>query len=279
MAYTKKVWAFPDSIETQYTYKGNYGARGEKRAPRRKITPEQIKKQNQWRREQEARRVMKANFTKGDLWCTLLYPRGTRKPMEEVKQDMNRFLSKLRYRYKRLEAPLKFLYRIEIGSRGGIHIHMICNETGCSPPTDMMIQTCWENGRVNFVRFGGEEEDYQNLSEYLVKAMSEEQEEQVKEQGREKERRSLTAYSSSRNLIRPKPEKKIYRKWTVRKLIEEGVKPRRGYYVKPDTLICGINPYTGMSYLYYTEVRLKPWEHGRYPDQIRPDPGGGNNDG
>lgn len=142
MAYTKKEWVFPDSIETQYTYKGNYGARGEKRAPRRKITPEQIKKQNQWRREQEARRVMKANFAKGDLWCTLLYPRGTRKPMEEVKQDMNRFLSKLRYRYKRLEAPLKFLYRIEIGSRGGIHIHMICNETGCSPPTDMMIQTC-----------------------------------------------------------------------------------------------------------------------------------------
>ena len=53
----------------------------------------------------------------------------------------------------------------------------------------------------------------------------------------------------------------------LRKLIEEGPKPKAGYYIDKDSLEYGVNPYTGMSYLRYTEVRIK--------EIRRDDPGGG----
>lgn len=39
MAYRQYEWIFDNSIETDIVYAGNYGAKGEKRAPRRKATP------------------------------------------------------------------------------------------------------------------------------------------------------------------------------------------------------------------------------------------------
>ena len=38
-------------IEHEIKCAGRYGAKGEKRAQKKKATPEQIKKQNQWNRE------------------------------------------------------------------------------------------------------------------------------------------------------------------------------------------------------------------------------------
>lgn len=46
------------------------------------------------------------------------------------------FLQRLRYRYKKLEDVLKYIYRIEIGKRGGIHVHILLNRTKCSKGTD-----------------------------------------------------------------------------------------------------------------------------------------------
>lgn len=258
MAYCVDIYRFPSSIEYEYKWAGNYGAKGEQRAPRCKASPEQIKKQNQWKREKYSKRLMKLNFKKGDLWCTILYPKGTRKQIEDVKTDMRKFLRKLRAKYKARGDDLKFMYRIEIGSRGGIHIHMICNHSGGDPTIDMVMQDTWTEGRVHFERFGGEEEDYKNLAEYIVKAPNEEQEKQIVEKTDEKGRKSLIAYSSSRNLIRPEPERKMYRRRTVRKLIEAGPQPTEGYYIDKKSMIYGVNPYTGMAYLYYTEVKVDP---------------------
>ena len=46
MAYSKKIYRFKDSNEYEYTYAGKYGAKGEKRAKKKKPTREQIQKQN-----------------------------------------------------------------------------------------------------------------------------------------------------------------------------------------------------------------------------------------
>ena len=43
--YVKKTYRFKDSIEHEYSYAGKYGARGEKRSPKKKPTKEQIKRQ------------------------------------------------------------------------------------------------------------------------------------------------------------------------------------------------------------------------------------------
>ena len=62
MAYRYKKYTFRYSIEHEIRFKGDYGGKGEKRAPRIKATPEQIAKQNQKNREIRVRRKIKENF-------------------------------------------------------------------------------------------------------------------------------------------------------------------------------------------------------------------------
>lgn len=126
MIYISK-YTFYDSVEYEYKFAGNYGAKGEKRAKRRKATPEQMKRQNQWIKETKVRRLIKANFRPGDLWETLKYPKGTRKPFADVVDDMSEFLKQMRKEYRSRGQPFKWVNRIEIGARGGIHMHIIIN--------------------------------------------------------------------------------------------------------------------------------------------------------
>ena len=100
MAYKVEIWRFKDSIEREIKWKGNYGAKGEKRAPRKKATPEQIKKQNQCNKTKKLRREIKANFESGDLWCTIKYTKGTRKTTEEYKKDFKAFREKCKKLYQ-----------------------------------------------------------------------------------------------------------------------------------------------------------------------------------
>lgn len=255
MAYWKDVWEFPNSNEYEYKYAGNYGAKGEKRGKRKKVTPEQIKKQNQSNREKKMRRLIKANFIPDDIWATLKYPKGTRKPLGEVKKDMKAFLANMRKEYKKRGEAFKFIYRMEIGERGGIHIHILVNRLRGKPDTDIIIKECWEYGRVNYesiYEYGG----YKKLANYIVKQPNEEMEMQLK-LFPEEDRKKLINYSSSRNLIRPEPERTVYRRRTVRKLIENGPEPTPGYYIDKESIHYGVNPYTGMSYYHYTEYRIK----------------------
>lgn len=254
MAYIVDIFRFNKSIEYEFKWKGRYGAKGEKRSSKVKATPEQIKKQNQKNKEKYTRRMIKLNFDKNDLWCTFLYPKGTRKLLIEVKEDFKKFLRKLRRIYKARDSDLKFIYRIEVGSKGGVHIHMLCNHIEGSPPVDMIIQELWEHGRVNFQRFAGEEEDCEKLANYIVKQPTEEAQKKIDELYAG-DTKALISYSSSRNLIRPEPERKEYIRKTVRKIIEDGIKPTEGYQIIKDSIITGVNAYTGMSYLYYTEVK------------------------
>lgn len=248
MAYKRKIWRFGDSTEFEYIWMGNYGAKGERRAPRRQPTPEEIEKVNQKNREKRLRRLIKANFNEGDMWCTLVYPAGTRKPTEEVKEDVRKFLMNLRRDYKRAGAELKFIYRIEIGSRGGIHVHMLVNRIRDG---DLLLRTRWTHGHVNyeFLR-----RDVRKLAEYISKTMNEEQTAQMELFEPEK-KKNVLKYSTSRNLIRPEPEEKEMKRLTMMKILRDGPKPTKGYVIDWETVTTGVNPFTGMSYLHYTEVK------------------------
>lgn len=256
MAYWLDFYRFLNSIEYEYKWAGNYGAKGEKRAPKKKATPEQVKKQNQKNRENYMRRLIKANFDPDDLWVTLKYPKGTRKPIEQILKDMTNFHGAMRRHRKKNMQPYKWICRIEIGRQGGIHIHMVINRVR-GEPTDRLIRDKWKKyGKLHFESLY-EEGGYQALAEYIVKPPPEEMEGQLALFPPE-ERKQLTKYSCSRNLIRPKPERKHYSRWTVKRLIEEGPKPTPGYYIEKDSIVTGINRYTGMSYLRYTEIRIDP---------------------
>lgn len=258
--YWKDTWRFPGSNEYEYKYAGKYGAKGERRAKRKKATPDQIKKQNQFNKEKRMRRLIKANFEEGDHWTTLKYTEGTRKLPDEVKNDMQKFLRDMRREYKKLGGEFKFIYRMEVGARGGIHIHLLANRME-GRDTDKLIQKRWKHGRASFegiYEAGG----FEKLANYIVKQPEEGSKEYKQLSLFEKEdQKELIKYSSSRNLIRPEPERREYRMWTMRKLILEGPKPTPGYYIDKDSIRYGINRFTGMSYYSYTEVRIRGSDH------------------
>ena len=254
MAYWLDYWSFPNSIEYEMKFAGNYGAKGEKRGARKKATPEQIKKQNQINREKRMRRLIKANFLPNDLWASLKYPEGLRKPLEQIKIDLRQLLAGMRKEYKKRDEPFKFVYRMEIGKHGGIHVHILTNRSRVVPATDILLQEMWPHGRVNhqsIYEYGG----YEKLAVYIVKQPDEEIEGQLS-LFEKKEQKELIKYSSSRNLVRPEPERKEYRRWTVRRLMEYGPIATPGYYIDKNSITFGVNKYTGMSYYQYTECRI-----------------------
>lgn len=103
--YTKKVYRFKDSNEYEYTGLYNHGAKGENRESKVKKTPEQVARQNQINRENRMRRILKANFVPGDWWLTLKYPAGTRKDLQEVLKDLEKFKRNVGLAYKRRGYP------------------------------------------------------------------------------------------------------------------------------------------------------------------------------
>lgn len=263
MAYKKDVFVFPLSIEYEIKWEGNYGAKGEKRAKKKKPTPAQIKRQNQWNREKYMRRKIKANFAPPDLWCTLQYKRGVRKSLEEVLADIDKLKDGMRYRYKKLGIPFKWVLRVEVGKRGGIHAHILVNRIA---DTDIYLKMYWPHGEINFksiYREGG----YKKLAEYIVKEP--EDEEYVKQLSlfSEEEQKVLRRYSCSRNLIIPEPEHHPYKNRTLRPIMENGIKPTKGYYIVQDSIHFGTNPFTGMSYLHYTENKAETREEKEIMDK------------
>lgn len=250
--YIRYSYRFENSVEYEFHYAGKYGLPSEKRAKRCNKTKDAVIKYNQKVKENRVRRLIKANFRKWDYWITLKYPKGTRKDIEDVKKDIRKFLDSLRRKYKRRNKELKFIYRIEIGAQGGIHCHMILPRIGDG---DLIIQESWKEGRVYFESLY-EQGGYESLAHYIVKKPTEEVEKQLSLFDLE-DRKQLIKYSTSRNLIRPHPEKKKYMRWTMRKIIDEGPKPSKGYYIDKSSIKAGISQWTGMSYLYYTEILVK----------------------
>lgn len=253
--YGHDRWIFYDSIEHELKCAGNYGAKGEKRAERKKPTPELVAKQNQLNREKYIRRVIKANFRPYDVWACLKYPKGTRKTAREVKKDVKRFMDKLRKRYRKAGQPLKWIRRIEIGPQGGVHVHILVNRLRGEVETDILIQELWQQGRVNYESLyasGG----YEKLAAYIVKQPDEQSVRQLSLLPAE-EQEEYRRYSSSRNLVRPQPVRKLYTHWTMRRILQDGPKPTKGFYIDQDSVVTGVNAFTGMTYLYYTEYRIR----------------------
>lgn len=99
--YIRQTWDCGNTREVEEKHTGRYGARGQKRQKRRKATPEEIAKQNQWKRERDVRRLIKWNFGIGDYWFTLTYKKGSRPPWKQMQKDMSKFIRKLRDKYKK----------------------------------------------------------------------------------------------------------------------------------------------------------------------------------
>lgn len=144
-AYVRHLWDCGESLEIEEKHTGRYGARGQKREKRKKASPEDIKRQNKWKRERDLRRLIKWNFGKYDYWMTITYRKGDRPAWEQMKKDVTDLIKKIRKRYRKLGKELKYIYRLQIGKRGGPHVHILVNR----------IQT--ENTGTDILRYVGHE--------------------------------------------------------------------------------------------------------------------------
>lgn len=257
MAFIVDVYNLGDVTEYEYKFVGRCGAKGEKRAVRKKATPEQMKSQNHSNKVKRVRREIQLNFKPWDLWLTLKYKRGTRKYSNEVLSDFKEWAGRMRRAYRKAGEAFKWIRRIEIGRYGGIHVHVLANRPRSIKNADLLIKELWGRGGVNFQTLK-DEGGYDALAEYICKGGDDEIEGQLSLLPDEERKRCLR-YSTSRNLIRPEDvrERKKYSHWTMKRMLESGPEPKEGYYIDKGSIRTGINPYTGWSWYYYAERRIK----------------------
>lgn len=230
---------FRDSIEIYEYLDGRYGAPGEKRKKKKEITPEQIKKRNQWNRERTARHKLKTWFHENDYLMLLTYRRDARPPnMKAAKEDFGKAVRKIRSAYKKKGCELRWMRNIEVGPKGGWHIHLVINRI---PDTDLIVKKAWIHGRVTFKHLY-EEGGFAKLAGYITKT--------PETANRYGENLVETSYSASKNLPVKGPKEK--------KLVRWPKKPRekKGYYLDKTSCYEGINPATGYRYRYYTLIRI-----------------------
>ena len=261
MPYIKSVYHLRESNKFEYRFAGMYGKSGEKK-DKVNHSPELIKKQNQWNRERRMEYLIEDNFFDDDLWITLKYPAGCRPSAERVKKDFEKFRRNTKNWYEKQGAEFKYIYRAEIGKRGGVHIHILANwidgaEKEIKKKWHHAIRDIADTGKSYIYYAPMQTEGAHKLAEYLTKTPDDVIEGQLELFPELENRNYFLRVNSSRNLRRPVPETKTYSRRTLEKTIRDGIVPTEGYYIEPDTILCGKNETTGYSYLYYSERKLK----------------------
>lgn len=244
--YIRQTWDCGNTREIEEKHTGRYGARGQKRQKRRKATPEEIEKQNKWKKERDVRRLIKWNFSIGDYWITLTYRKGSRPPWQQMKKDVSKFIRKLREKYRKNGWELKYIYRLEIGKNGGPHVHILINrKSNDETDTGLLVDELWEPGHAQMKRVY--DVNSGDLAEYITKPL------------KENEPEDLKRYHPSRNLIRKDPEEdKIRRRSLVDKRgIPREPKAPKGWAVIPESVRTGKNPVTGYAYRHYILIRTE----------------------
>ena len=229
--YIRLEYPFDDGIEVEEYHSARYGAPGQRRTKRKKATPEQVKRHNQLNRIKQIRRLIRWNFKEDDYWLTVTYKREERPPdMETASHDITLFLNRLRNEYKKAGIQMRWIVKTEIGSRGGIHHHLLINRI---PDLDRILAQKWKHGGI-YIRLTYSQGGYQKLAEYIAK-----------QEGKE------YRFSRSRNLIKRDPVKKIMKRGSFNK----PPKARKGYTIVQDSIIEMINP-LGFPSRQYNMIRI-----------------------
>lgn len=244
--YIRETWECGETLEIEEKHTGRYGARGQKREKKKEPTPEDIARQNQWKRVRDLRRLTKWNFNTGDCWITLTYQKDLRPSWEEMMKHMEKFIRQLRIAYKKYDWTLKYIWRPQIGKRGAIHIHILISAySNAETRTEKLVREFWPHGSPNMkVVYDLKNGD---LAEYIATPRQEWEPEEAKN------------FHPSRNLIRKEPEKETIRR---RSLIDKQGRIRepkapKGYYIDENSIEKGINPVTGYAYRRYILVKMQ----------------------
>lgn len=243
MPYLKKITRAGKSVFVDLCYSTRWHAPNTGRGERMKDTSLAQEIVNARKTERDVAVMLNASFFPGDFHIVLTYKYGSRPATpEQGRADLRKWLQSMRSLAKKAEIPFRYIAGTEVGSRGGIHHHVIVNRISRDWICDL-----WEHGQVHFGRNLDETGEWSKLAAYIVKCKT--QWKKMKCRGR--------AWSSSRNLSRPEPEVEVI---SERGHYRENPRPWKGYYVDKEKTRRGIHEQTGWGYLSYIMVRYPETE-------------------
>lgn len=216
MPYIQATTRAGDTVILEQYQAPRWNCKGGVRLPASEPICEAQERANANREKREFIIKVNANFKEGDYHLVLDYTNSDRpQEIEAAKDDREHFMRRLRYIYKRAGVVLKYIIITEWGKkRGGLHHHLIINrDRGID---EDLIRRAWKKGRVHFNPLD-DKGDYTQLASYLVKNRV----------NWRKYGGSGRQWTCSRNLARPKTEKKIVK----RDIYYDKPKPRPGYYI------------------------------------------------
>lgn len=243
----KYILKHGDVIDIEEYHDGNYGAKGKKRTPKKKLTKEDMQKVNAQNKTKKCRQRLLQYFSMGDCFATWTYETKNRPPnMQEALKDFQKAVEKVRRQYGKRGKQLFWIRNIERGTKGAWHIHLVVNEIG---DTASILQKAWNKGGTWFTEIRKSkfyDEDFTKLASYMTK---DERTVEIKADGTPaKPRIREASYNISRNMPLPEPATEKPVRWP------KEPKPKKGYYIAK--MHEGINPVTGFKYRRYTLIRL-----------------------
>lgn len=207
-----------------------------KRAKRRNITSDMVRKNNDRLAERNLTMLIDANFGEGDGHYTLTY--AIAPTQKQAAKDRDNFLRRLRYAMQKQGKELKYIAVTEYENKRPHH-HIIINSNDMD-----LIREKWGKGHV-YCSMLDETGDYQELAEYLIK----ETRKTFREPGAVHKKR----YSPSANLVKPV----IKRQYVDIAELFEAPKPISGYYIPEDRITRYKHPITEIEHLEYTMIAQK----------------------
>ena len=189
MAYMKKVTKTADGriivLEKYYSWKVRPTScvLKEKRAARRKESPEAMKENNRRILIEAAALKIANNFREGDYYVTFTYDSASLPAADEkqdrVRKDIRNTLTKLKRRFEK--AGLKFKYvaipeNLSPDTKGRAHFHILIPAMPALPTNksrENFFSSIWGKGNVYCKEYGGTAEDAFRLASYFKKQKKE----------------------------------------------------------------------------------------------------------
>lgn len=242
----RNQFVFENVIEIEEYHDGNYGAPGKKREKKKKPTKEQMERVNQWNKAKKARHRLWKYFRVGKDWfVTLTFRKEARPPdMKGAQRLFTKFIRKIRDEFHKRGQVLYWINNIENTDRNNWHIHLVISDLQGTNIITLMNKA-WTHGKVKDPQLLYEKGELRDLAAYMTKD--------------EKSKKDLVFLdhavkeakpSHSRNMPLPPPKVDKLKRWP------KEPKPKKGFYIDPNTLFEGINQVTGYKYRHYTMIRV-----------------------
>lgn len=247
MATKRKRYIYENVIEVEEYHDGKYGAPGKKRDKKKKPTPDQMERVNQYNKAKRVRQMLREYFQENDWYFTLTYRKELRPScMEECKEHFRKLIRKLRDNYRIRGYELLWICNIENTTTNNLHIHLVINALP-NVNSEPYMKKFWKFGRP-YPGVLYEEGAFRKLSEYLTKDEKTKKDWVMK--GALDHKVTEASHSHSRNMPLKPPKVDILQRWP------KEAKAKKGWYIDKETLYEGNNPVTGYKYRHYTMFPL-----------------------